>query len=140
MSRQFSSSKIHIQWVFLHLVHHCFLFFLGQFCYHCLDSSIYIFPSLLLLGLVIRTLVFLVSSFLAFKTSPFPHQFGSLICGHGVYVHGVQISFLFRRKLEPLLCLARWLSRFTFPSKDMLHFLPVRMEFGCFLIPILQGC
>ena len=140
MLRQFSSSKIHIQWVLFHLFHHCLLFFFGQFCYHHPNPSIYVFPRLLLLGTVIRTLVLLVSDLLAFETSSFLHQLGLFIGCHGIYIHGIWILFLLYWELEPSFRLACRLSWFVLSSKNALHLLPVGMEFCCFLIPFLQSC
>ena len=140
MLRQISSSKIHIQWVLFHLFHHCFLFFFGQFRYHCLDPSIYIFPSLLLLRFVIRTLIPSMSNFLALKAGSFLHQLHLFIGCHGIYVHGIWVSFFLCWELEPSFCLTRRLSQFVLSSKDALHFLPVGMELRCFLVPSLQSC
>ena len=140
MSRQFSSSKIHIQWVLFHLFHHRLLFFFGQFRYHHSDPSVHIFPSLLLLRFIIRTLILSMSNLLALKAGSFLHQFCSFIGCHGIYVHGIWVSFLLYWELEPLFHLTCRLSRFVLSSKDALHLLPVGMELHCFLVPFLQGC
>ena len=95
-----------LQRIFLHLVHHHFLFFFGQICYHCPNPSVYILSGFLLLGFIVGTLILSMPCFLAFETSPFSHQLCSFICGHRIYVHGVWVSFLFHWKLEPSLCLA----------------------------------
>ena len=134
MSRQFSLGKIHIQWIPFHLLHHRLLFFFGQFCYHCLNPSVYIFPSFLWLGFIIRTLVPSVSSFLTFEAGSFPHQLCWFVSCHGIYIHGIQVSFLLCWELESLFHLARQQSQFVLSSKDVLHLLPVRMELCCLFV------